>query len=162
MAKMTMVRPNSEQNDTASASTANGAAPGALAQNSTSARRRWAVRYPNAYAWFVFLAALDIMLTYLILHPVLFASDATMTESRGTEENVVAGWVIEQWDVPGMVGFKFALVIVVIILCEVIGRHRDSTGRRLAEWAVAVTVIPVLVALTQMGMDLYFWFYPAH
>ncbi|MBU0616708.1 MAG: hypothetical protein KKI02_03225 [Planctomycetes bacterium] len=120
------------------------------------------MRYPNAYVWFIFLAALDIMLTYLILHPVLFPRDVTMTESRGAEENVVAGWVIERWDVPGMVVFKFVLVAVVVVLCEVIGRHRDATGRRIAEWAVAVTVIPVLVALVQMGMDLYFWFYPAH
>ncbi len=157
-----MVRPDSEQIEAASAGAAGVPPTSEPAQGPIAARRRWAVRYPNAYVWFVFLAALDIMLTYLILHPVLFARDATMTESRGTEANVVAGWVIERWDVPGMVAFKFALVAVVVILCEVIGRHRDATGRRIAEWAVAVTVIPVLVALVQMGMDLYFWFYPAH
>jgi len=120
------------------------------------------VRYPNAYAWFVFLAALDVILTYLILHPVLFSHNANMTESRGAEENVLAGWVIERWDVPGMVVFKFALVIVVIVLCELIGRRRDIAGRRMAEWAVAITTIPVIVALFQMGTDLYFWFYPPH
>jgi len=157
-----MVRPDSKQIEASTAGTAEVRPAGEVTPPSASARRRWAVRYPNAYVWFIFLAALDIMLTYLILHPVLFPRDATMTESRGSEENAVAGWVIEQWDVPGMVGFKFALVIVVIVLCEVIGRHRDSTGRRLAEWAVAVTVIPVLVALAQMGMDLYGWFYPGH
>jgi hypothetical protein len=127
---------------------------------SSGARPKWSVRYPNAYVWFVFLAALDIMLTYLILHPVLFSRDVTMTESRGGEANVLASWVIERWDVPGMVAFKFVLVVLVVVLCEVIGRRKEETGRRIAEWAVAITVIPVVVALIQMGLDLYFWFYP--
>jgi hypothetical protein len=118
------------------------------------------VRYPNAYVWFVFLAALDVILTYLILHPVLFSRGADMTESRGIEANALADWIIERWDVPGMVAFKFVLVVLVVLLCEVIGRRKDETGRRIAEWAVAITSIPVVVALIQMSLDLYFWFYP--
>lgn len=119
------------------------------------------VRYPNAYVWFVFLAALDVILTYLILHPVLFPRGVDLTESRGEEANALADWVIQRWDVPGMVAFKFVLVVLVVLLCEVIGRRKDQTGRRIAEWAVAITSIPVLVALIQMSLDLYFWFYPA-
>jgi hypothetical protein len=119
------------------------------------------VRYPGPYVWFVFLSALDIILTYLILHPVLFSSDLTMSESRGFEANALADWIIRRWDVPGMVVFKFALVVLVVGICELIGRRKDETGRRLAEWAVAITAIPVVVALVQMGLDLYFWFYPA-
>ena len=116
--------------------------------------------YPNAYVWFVFLSALDIMLTYLILHPVLFSRDVFMSESRGVEENVLANWFLERWDVPGLVAFKFMLVVIVVTLCEIIGRRKDATGRRLAEWAVAITSIPVVLALIQMGLDLYYWFYP--
>lgn len=118
------------------------------------------VRYPNAYVWFVFLAALDVILTCLILHPVLFPRDLHMTESRGAEVNVVADWILERFDLPGMVAFKFLLVVVVILLCEIIGRYSDRTARRLAEWAVAITAIPVIIALVQMGLDLYFWFHP--
>lgn len=118
------------------------------------------VRYPNAYVWFVFLAALDIMLTYLILHPVLFARDATMTESRGREANALANWVLEHWGVPGMTAFKFGLVLLVVVVCEVVGRHKDETGRRLAEWSVAVTSIPIVVAIVQMVSDLYQWRHP--
>ena len=134
------------------------AAPTPLASRSRGKR---SVRYPNAYVWFVFLAALDVMLTYLILHPVLFARGLDTTESRGREANALADWIIQRWDVPGMVAFKFVLVVLVVVLCEVIGRRKDRTGRRLAEWAVAVTAIPVVVALVQMGLDLYYWFYPA-
>jgi len=124
-------------------------------------KARRSVRYPGAYVWFIFVSALDIMLTYLILHPVLFAADLEMTESRGSEANALADQIIQRWDVPGMVIFKFILVVIVIGICEFIGHRRDETGRRLAEWAVAITVIPVVVALVQMGLDLYFWFYPA-
>ncbi|MFQ5805679.1 MAG: hypothetical protein ACE5I3_04430 [Phycisphaerae bacterium] len=132
------------------------------AGSSRPARAQRSVRYPNAYVWFIFLAALDVMLTYLILHPVLFFRDPDMTESRGTEVNALADWIIERWDVPGVVVFKFTLVVLVVILCEIIGRHKDETGRRIAEWAVAITAIPVIIALIQMGFDLYFWFHPPH
>ncbi len=125
-------------------------------------RGKRSVRYPNAYVWFVFLAALDIMLTYLILHPVLFSHDPFMTEPRGAEVNALADWIIQRWDVPGMVAFKFLLVALVVVLCEIIGRHKQETGRRIAEWAVAITAIPVILALIQMVFDLYFWFHPPH
>jgi hypothetical protein len=132
------------------------------ADSPTARRARRSVRYPNAYVWFVFLAALDIMLTYLILHPVLFSHDPFMTEPRGAETNALANWIIERWDVPGMVAFKFLLVVLVVVLCEIIGRHKEQTGRRIAEWAVAITAIPVILALIQMVFDLYFWFHPPH
>ena len=125
-------------------------------------RSGWAALYPDAYAWFIFLASLDIMLTYLILHPLLFSHDGFGAEPRGQEANAVANEVIQRWDVAGMVVFKFALVMVVVFICEIIGRRRDEAGRRIAEWAVAITSIPIVVALTQMGLDLYFWFHPPH
>ncbi len=155
-----MVRPDPEQLETVPAAPNDAPAESASVTRSPAPRRRWLARYPNTYVWFIFLASLDILLTYLILHPILFAKDATMTESRGTEENTLANWVIETWDVPGMVVFKFILVIFVVLLCEIIGRQREATGRRLAEWAVAITSIPIVVALVQMGRDLYMWFYP--
>jgi hypothetical protein len=139
---------------------AGAAAPGSQRAGRPGPKR--GVRYPNAYVWFVFLAALDIMLTYLILHPVLYSHDPFMTEPRGVETNALADWILARWDVPGMVIFKFLLVVLVVVLCEIIGRHKEETGRRIAEWAVAITAIPVVLALIQMGFDLYFWFHPPH
>jgi len=140
-----------------------------------------AVLYPNVYVWYVFLASLDVILTYLILHP-LFSSPSsfllTQTETvngppahieplpplepltyeeRGVEHNTLADWIIQRWAVPGMVAFKFALVILVVCICEVVGRRKRETGRRLAEWAVAISAIPVVVALVQMAVDVYSW-----
>ena len=105
-------------------------------------RIRWLslppMRYPNAYVWFVFLSALDIMLTWLILG------------LSGVELNPIANAVVAHVGLPGMVGFKFGLVILVVVMAEVIGRGRDRVGRKLAEWAVAITAIPVALALWQL------------
>lgn len=123
------------------------------------------VLYPNCYTWYVFLSALDIMLTYLILHP-LFSSpgtafDATnpygVYEQRGHEVNVLADWVIKLAGVPGMVVYKFALVALVIGICEIVGRRRFQIGLRVAEWAIALSCIPVIIALAQMGTDVWSW-----
>jgi hypothetical protein len=160
-----MVSEDPEQLESGVLAGAGGAATPTGSARATGApsppRSRGSVRYPNAYVWFIFVATLDIVLTYLILHPVLFARDLNMTESRGVEANTLANWFLQRWDVPGMVAFKFLLVVLVIVLCEVIGRRKSETGRRLAEWAVAITAIPVIVALVQMGFDLYTWFYPS-
>lgn len=127
--------------------------------------------YPNAYAWFVLLSSLDVLLTYLILHP-LFSSPqvygagagAVNTPEQsiryiegGQEVNALADWVIREHDVPGMVIYKFSLVALIIVVCEVVGRRRGGTGRRLAEWSVAITSIPVVVALIQLGADVHHW-----
>ena len=167
MAKKEAMSQSQQQRDPGGAPAPAGDAPrsgrGArAAARPAPAPLRTDVRYPNAYVWFIFLSALDVMLTYLILHPVVFAADADGTESRGAEVNALANWFIQRWDVPGMVAFKFGLVLLVVVLCEIIGRYRSETGRRLAEWAVAITSIPVIVALVQMALDLYLWFYPPH
>ncbi len=96
------------------------------------------VLYPNIYVWFVFLASLDIMMTWIVLW------------RGGREVNVMAHWVLNAWDLPGMVTFKFVLVVVVVLVCELVGRKRLETGRRLARWAVAANVIPVALAFVQL------------
>jgi len=96
------------------------------------------MRYPRAYAWFVGLATLDIILTWVVL------------EFGGQEVNAVADYVIQHRGLQGIVLFKFCLVVFVIVMCEVVGRRRDSAGRRLAKWCVAVTAIPVVAAFAQL------------
>lgn len=100
------------------------------------------VRYQSTYVWFVFLSALDIMFTWIVL------------SQEGWEANVVADFVIRRFGLPGLVTFKFTIVIFVVWLCEFIGRRSDRSGQRLAEWAVALTSIPVVVALYQLLVHL--------
>jgi len=96
------------------------------------------MRYPVRYVWLVFLASLDIMMTWVILL------------CGGWEVNAIAAAVIDNMGLPGAVLFKFALVMFVIILCEVVGRRHNETGRKLAEWAIAITSIPVLLSFVQL------------
>ncbi|MBN1342975.1 MAG: hypothetical protein JXQ73_09870 [Phycisphaerae bacterium] len=96
------------------------------------------MRYPNIYVWYVLLSALDIMLTALIM------------AAGGSEINSVADRIMGFWGLPGLTAFKFAVVILVVSICEIVGRKNDRTGRRLAEWAVAITAIPVVVSLVQL------------
>ncbi len=96
------------------------------------------VLYPNSYTWFVFLAALDVMLTWIILR------------YDGHELNVLANFILAFNGLPGMVGFKFLLVAFVVTMCEIVGRRDLWVGRRLAQLCVAVTAVPVVLALTQL------------
>ena len=97
--------------------------------------------YPNRYVWFVLLSTLDLLFTFVILR------------LDGREANGVADWVLRRYGIAGMTLFKFALVAFVILLCEVVGRHDDRSGRRLAEWSIALTCVPVVIALVLLAYD---------
>lgn len=96
------------------------------------------VRYPGIYTWYVFVSALDVMFTWVLLH------------FGGEEVNQVADFVLQRWDLVGLVIFKFMLVMFVICVCEYVGRTRPKMGRYLGEWAVGITWIPVLLAILQL------------
>ena len=93
---------------------------------------RAVVLFPNLYLWLVFFASLDIVFTRVIL----FFS--------GVELNPIASMVIEAFGVPGMCAFKFAVVSFVIIACEIVGRTKVVTAKRLAVFAVVITGFPVV------------------
>jgi len=96
------------------------------------------MRYQRPYAWFVVLSVLDVMFTWTILL------------CGGTEVNAIADAVIAHSGANGIILYKFCLVVLVIVLCEVIGRRRDRIARLLAEWSVALTSIPILLSIYQL------------
>ncbi|MCH8054225.1 MAG: hypothetical protein IH895_09205 [Planctomycetes bacterium] len=95
-------------------------------------------RYPQAYVWFIFVSAMDVMMTWVVLY------------FGGREVNVLADYILDRWALTGMVIYKFALVIFVIFICEVVGHHRDRLGRRLSIFAVVITLVPVIIAFTHL------------
>jgi hypothetical protein len=97
------------------------------------------VLFPQAYVWYVFVSALDVMFTAIVLH-----------HPHGVEVNPVANYVIQRWDLAGAVVFKFLLVVLVILICEVVGRRRYPTGRVLAMIAVIIGCVPVIAASVQL------------
>jgi len=94
------------------------------------------MRYQNAYVWFIFVSSLDIMLTWVILR------------KGGVEVNPVAEQVINSWGLPGAIGFKFALMLFVIIACEIVGRTRDALARKLITRGILISSFPVVWSLT--------------
>ena len=99
--------------------------------------------YPNRYVWFVLLSAMDVMLTFVILW------------MGGREANGIANAILQRFGIAGMTAFKFLIVIFVILLCELIGRRNDGAARRLAEWSIALTCVPVVVAFVLLLANVY-------
>jgi hypothetical protein len=93
------------------------------------------VLFPNGYAWFVLVSALDIMLTWVVLHV------------GGREANALADRVIFHFGLPGLVTYKFVLVIVVVAICEFVGRRKRETARKLLSVGIMITCMPVVLAL---------------
>ena len=81
--------------------------------------------YLDFHRWFLALAALDVMLTTVVLH------------IGGQEANVVPRAILARAGLGGMVALKAASVIFVLLVCELAGRRRERIGRRLALGAVA-------------------------
>ncbi len=106
------------------------------------------VLYPNVYVWFVFLGAMDIMLTWTILHPVFGGHEVNLLahSSSNTAANC-----------QGTLLFKFGIVVGIVLICEFVGRRHPARGRWLPEWAVAITSIPVIVALIQIFSRVGVW-----
>jgi hypothetical protein len=94
-----------------------------------------AMRHPNAYVWLVFFSAMDIMLTWAIL------------ARGGSEVNPIADSVIMAWGLNGAITFKFSLMLLVIIVCEVVARSREKVARTLAWAAVIISATPVFYSL---------------
>ena len=93
------------------------------------------IQFPRMYSGYIALATLDVLLTTYILH------------NGGREANPVAAWVIEQGDVTAMAFFKYATVFVVLISCEWIAASNFDTGRRVARGAIALSVVPIVMAM---------------
>jgi uncharacterized membrane protein len=104
---------------------------------------RQPVIHANLIVWFTFLATLDVMFTTLALH------------MGGSEMNAVAEWVIARWDLAGMVVFKFSVVVWIVCAVHLIARLNDRAAQQLAEWAVALSCVPVAFTIVQMMAVVY-------
>jgi hypothetical protein len=107
--------------------------PTTAAPLTRSARRARGVRFPYLYLALVFVSAMDLGLTYIVLL------------LGGIEVNPIANAVLQSpTDFHGLIVYKFALVAGVILICEFIGRHAPTTSRRLVIAAVAISSFPVV------------------
>lgn len=101
------------------------------------------VKYAPFYPWYILFAALDVMMTWVVL------------AFGGAEANAIANWVIRYGGLPGMIIFKFAGVVLVILIAEYVGRQHLRLGRRLCIFAIAMSVFPVCVAFADLSIRTY-------
>ena len=95
------------------------------------------VRYPKHYFLYIVLAAVDVLMTWVLL------------QHGATEINAIAAGVIEWAGGPGMAAYKFALVALVLVICEVVSREKPGMGRGLAVTAVLISLVPPAFAGAQ-------------
>lgn len=98
------------------------------------------MHFQNAYVWIIFASSLDIMLTWRIL------------DRGGIEVNPLAALVIDAWGMQGAIAFKFALMMWVIIACELLARMKRRAGSFLAYAAVAISASPVVWSLLLLAL----------
>lgn len=125
---MTTPTPPTDPDDTASAPTQ----PPTPAQAVRSLFTNRPMMFPNAYTWLLLFSAMDIMLTWVILR------------MGGSEVNAIADAVIGRYGLTGAIVFKFALVLVFVLICEVVGRLRVTSGRTLSRVGVGIAAFPVV------------------
>lgn len=75
-----------------------------------------------------------------------------ITHAGAIEVNGVAALAIERFGFGGLIALKVLTVLVVIAVCEVLADRRRSSGLRLAEWAVAISALPVVLTLAQLAV----------
>lgn len=111
-----------------------------IAQASNPQRPRWldTLKWPKHYALLVFAACLDILCTWYIL------------AIGGSEANHLADAVLATFGFNGMVAYKFALITLVVVLCEEVTRRRPETGSKLAVGAIGISILPVMFGLGQL------------
>lgn len=69
--------------------------------------------------WLVIFSVTDLFMTYRLL----------WQGGRFYELNPVAQWFFQRWNIAGMTAYKFGMVALILVLGEVIERHRPGWGR---------------------------------
>lgn len=114
------------------------AAPGVGADSRAWWRAR-SVLYPERYLWYVLVSSLDIIVTVSVL-----------IHYGAREVNSIAQASIELFGTWGLIGLKFLTLVIVVLICEYIGRKDERLGRIVATVAVAASLSPVLAATVQV------------
>jgi hypothetical protein len=88
-------------------------------------------------ALLIALSAADLLVTYALLRrgPTFY------------ESNPVAQWFFLRWNIAGMTGLKFGVVGLVIVIGELVERHRPGWGRTLLAASCLATAAVVWYGL---------------
>ena len=104
----------------------------AMHENPASGLLRRDLLYTRWYVWILIASAFDIVMTSMVI------------SLGGIEMNPLADAIISRFGMHGAMAYKFALMIFVILMCEIIGRHNLRLGRWVAQFA---TLGPAVAAV---------------
>ncbi len=76
-------------------------------------------RLQGLSCWLVILSAADLFMTHALMR----------ASPRFYESNPLAQFFFSRWNITGMVVYKFGLIGGVIVLAEIIERHRPGWGK---------------------------------
>ena len=85
------------------------------------------VKFPVETALFILVNTLDVVFTILLLSTGAFH-----------ESNPVANMVLQTWGIAGMVYFKFAFVLGIVIIAQYIANREYNTARGLLYFGTSV------------------------
>jgi hypothetical protein len=99
------------------------------------------LRLPHLYPWYVALASLDVIFTWIIVFRL-----------GGLELNALAEWAITRHGLAGMIALKYASVLLVIVICEHLAIRHQRASAILARFAIALSALPVVAAGLQLAL----------
>lgn len=85
---------------------------------------------------FVFVSALDIFATYILLR-----------DGNFVESNPLAQFFFNRWGMKGMVYFKLVMVAGICTIAHVVSLQRPQSARRLLQFAIVVVTIVVVYSV---------------
>ncbi len=96
--------------------------------------------FETEVSWFVLASALDVALTFLVLH----YSNNDLTRGTFVESNPIAQWFISHWGFRGMAGYKLLMTLIVVVIAEFVGRQKPLVARMLL-WGGTFVVASVVM-----------------
>lgn len=90
----------------------------------------------NELMLFVFVSALDIFATYILLR-----------DGNFVESNPVALFFFHRWGIKGMIYFKLGMVAGICTIAHVVSLQRPEWSRRLLQFATIVVTIVVVYSV---------------
>lgn len=104
---------------------------------STGATSGRLIQFETETAWFGLANALDIVLTFLLIRRGEFF-----------ESNPIARYFINHWGLKGMIGFKLALVLIVVAITQYVARTKPQLARAILIFGTVVVTAVVIYSVS--------------
>jgi hypothetical protein len=91
---------------------------------------------------FIMASTLDVIMTYFLVTKSIGDNHTWFVES-----NPFARYFWESWGFEGLVFFKFALVALVSVICQIIARHKVEVARRVLYFATLMVTSVVVYSV---------------